>query len=212
MLSRCWTLNNATEGIGRAYPQHQEMGRKYDYDAPDSVHKLPYDVLPDFEPNFNTVVVHGHARLTDLLSSAPIKNTGYLVSSRLREVLEGFVLPPHKFYPVPMTHRSKPVAGYFWVQLPEPRLSLDEGSSVEAAEVAILSTPGLADLDLLRLYRPTRFMYCFVSDPLRRAMASARITGVRFGTAKLFRSPAHHDTAGRAIRLTRPSRSLRGKS
>src|SRR5262245_9185237 len=98
MHGRCWTLNESATGIGRTVPQHQEMGRGYDYDAPDSVHKLPYDALPDFEPNFNTVVIHGHARLTDLISSAPIRNTGYLVSPRLRAVLEQFALPPHRFY------------------------------------------------------------------------------------------------------------------
>src|SRR5262245_35775783 len=117
MRGPCWTLNHATEGIGRAYPQHQEMGPGYDYGAPDSVHQLAEEALPDFEPNFNTVVIHGHAKLTDLLSTAPIRNTGFLVSSRLRELLEGFVLPLHRFYPVPATHRGKPVPGYFWLQL-----------------------------------------------------------------------------------------------
>jgi hypothetical protein len=188
MRGPCWTLNYTTEGIGRTYPQHQEMGRGYDYGAPNSVHKLPYDALPDFEPNFNTVVIHGHAKLTDLLSSAPIINSGYLVSPRLRVELERFALPPHRYYPAPMTHRGKPVAGYCWLQLPQPRLPLTEGSSVADAEAAIAAVPELAALDLLRLYRPTRFAYCFVSDPLRRAVEAAGITGVRFGSAKLFRS------------------------
>lgn len=184
----CWTLSNATDGIGRELPQHQTMGAEYDYTALNSVHRLRYDTSLDFEPNFKTVVIHGHAKLTDLISSAPIPNTGFLVSSRLRTVLEEFALPSHRFYPVPTMHRGKPIAGYFWIQLPEPRLSLDEGSSVEAAEAAITAVPGFAALDLLRLYRPPRFAYCFVSDPLRRAMESAGITGVRFGTSKLFRS------------------------
>jgi hypothetical protein len=187
MRRPCWTLNHATDGIGRAYPQHQVMGPGYDFAAPDSVHRLPYDSLPEFEPNFNTVIVHGHARLTDLLSSAPVRNTGYLVSWRLRAVLERFALPPHRFYPVPATHRHKPVEGYFWLQLPEPRLPLTEGSTVEEAEAVVAAATELASLDLLRLYRPTRFAYCFVSDPLRRAMEGAKVTGVRFGTAKLFR-------------------------
>lgn len=187
MRGPCWTLNYATEGIGRTYPQHQEMGPGYDYDAADSVHQLPDDVLPDFEPNFNTVVIHGHAKLTDMLSSAPIKNTGYLVSPKLRELLGRFALPPHRYYPVPMTHRGKLVAGYCWLQLPEPRLPLTEGSSVAEAEAAITAA-GQAGVDLLRLYRPSRFSYCFVCDPLRRAMEAAGVTGVRFGTAKLFRS------------------------
>jgi hypothetical protein len=191
MQGLCWTLNNATDGIGRTFPQHQEMGRGYDYDAPNSVHKLPYDALPDFEPNFNTVIIHGHARLTDLLSSAPIINTGFLVSPRLRAVLEEFRLPLHCFYPVPMTHRNKPVAGYFWLQLPEPYLPLTEGSSVAEAEAAITAIPEMRELDLLRLYRPYRFAYCFVSNPLRRAMELAGITGVRFGTSKLFRAVEH---------------------
>lgn len=210
MQGPCWTLNNASDGIGRTYPQHQGMGGVYDFDAPNSVHKLPYDALPDFEPDFGTVVIHGHAKLTDLLSSAAIINTGFLVGPRLRAVLEQFALPPHRFYPVPMTHRNKPVSGYCWLQLPEPRLPLNEGSSVAEAEAAITAVPELALLDLLRLYRPTRFAYCFISDPLRRAMESAGITGVRFGTAKLFRSPATQGTPNQALHLT-PAQSGGGR-
>ncbi len=183
MRGPCWTLNHATDGIGRAYPQHQVMGRGYDYDAPDSVHQLPYDAIPEFQPDFDAVVVHGHARRTDLLSSAPIKNTGYHVSPRLRAVLERFALPPHRFYPVSMTHRGRPVAGYCWLQLPGPRLPLSEGSSVTEVE-AVIAAAGLTALDLFRLYRPARFAYCFVSDPLRRAMEAVGATGVRFGTSQ----------------------------
>ena len=187
MRRPCWTMNNATDGVGREFPQHQDMGRDYDFGAADSVHNLPYDTLPNFNPNFNTVVIHGHSRLTDLLSSAAIKNTGYLVSTRLRAVLERYALPTHQFYDVPMIHGRKPVAGYFWLQLPQPVLELDERSSVDAAEAVITAAPGLSGLDLLRLYRPSRFAHCFVSDPLRRAIESAGVTGVRFGSSKLFR-------------------------
>jgi hypothetical protein len=163
------------------------MGAGYDYDAPDSVHQLPSDTLPDFEPNFTTVVIHGHAKLSDLISSAPIRNTGYLVSYRLRAVLELFTLPVHRFYPVPAAHRGQPVSGYFWLQLPRPPLALTEGTSPEKAEELIASAPELASVDLLRLYRPERFAYCYLSDPLRSALESAKISGVRFGRAKLFR-------------------------
>ena len=133
----------------------------------------------------------GHdAKLTDLVSSAPIRDTGYLVSGRLRAVLEEFALPPHRFYPVPASHSGKPVEGSFWLQLPGPRLALTAGMSHEAAEEMISSIPKLEPLDVLWLYRPARFASCFVSDPLRRALESAKITGIRFGTAKLFRSLA----------------------
>jgi len=164
------------------------MRAGYNYDAPNSVHNLPYDSLPDFEPTFDTVVIHKQAKLTDLLSSAPIRNTGFLVSERFRTVLLEFALPQHRFYPVPATHRGKQITDYFWLQLPEPKLPLSEASTVEEAEAVIMSASELAALDLLQLYRPARFGYCFLSDPLRRSMEAAKITGVRFGTAKLFRS------------------------
>lgn len=197
------TLNCATEGIGRAYPQHQAMGPAYDYDAPNSVHQLSYDALPDFEPNFSTVIIHAQAKLTDILSSSPIRNTGYLVSARLRAVLSEFSLPLHRFYPVSMTHRNKPVAGYFWVQLPQPQLLLSEDASAASVEAAIGATQELVSLDLLRLYRPARVAYCFVSAPLRRAIELAGITGVRFGTAKLFRSATPQDAPGRTSHQSR---------
>jgi hypothetical protein len=187
MRKLCWTLNHATEGIGREYPQHQQMSAGYDYDAPNSVHRLPDDSLPDFEPNFDTAVIHGHARLTDLLSSAPIRNTGFLLNDRLRAVFRQFSLPPHRFYPVPIIYRRKAIEGYYWLQLPEPPVPLAEDASVEVLEEVIASDQQLASLDMLRLYRPARFAYCFLSDPLRLAMESAKITGVRFGTSKLFR-------------------------
>lgn len=189
MQGPCWTLSEATIGTGRVFPQHQEMGRGYDYDAPDSVHRVPLDSLPAFEPNFNTVVVHGHARLTDLLSSGVIVVAGYLVSPRLREVLEGSRLPLHRFYPVPMTHRGKSVSGYSWLHLPAAAVDIRHDATPAEAEAAIRAVPGLAECDLLRLNEPDRFAYCFVSDPLRRAIEAAGITGVRFGTARLFRNP-----------------------
>jgi len=201
MRRLCWTLNHAIEGIGGQCPQHQRMSDGYDFNAPNSVHKLPHDALPSFEPNFDTVIVHGHAKLTDLLSSAPIPNHGYLVSPKLRGLLERFTLPSHRWYPVPMTHRNKQVAGYCWLQLPQPGLSLTKDSSIDDVESAIYGVPELAALDLLRLYRPSRFAYCFISDPLRRAMEAAGIAGVRFGSAKLFRSTGGHGPSSPAPQL-----------
>jgi hypothetical protein len=180
-------LNHATQGVGRTYPQHQEMGPKYDYDAPDSVHQLPYDGFPDFEPNFRTVVIEPSAKLTDLISSAPIRSTGLLVSERFNGVLESFTLPPHRFYPVPMTHKKKPVKGYWWLQLPQPKVDLEESTPLAEAEACIEADPVYGAADLLQFYRPNRFSYCFVSAPLRAAIEAARLTGIRFGTAKLFR-------------------------
>lgn len=193
MQGPIWVLNEAIEGIGREFPQHQSMSHGYDYQASDSVHKLPHDALPGFKPNFETVVIHGHARLTDLLSSAPLR-PGYLVSERLRMLLERFALPLHRFYPVPMIYRNKPVDGYAWLQLPWQKLSSVEGTTRIDAEAAIRGAAECAKTDLFRVcclywpsldesnfsYTPSQGNKCFVSEPLRREMLEAGITGVCF--------------------------------
>jgi len=104
-----------------------------------------------------------------------------------------------------MRHGKNKVVGYCWLQLPEPRLSLTESSSVAEVEAAVVAVPELARLDLLRLYRPSRFAYCFVSDPLRRAIELAGITGIRFGTSKLFRSARATSTPNDVLQLTGPA-------
>jgi hypothetical protein len=188
MQNPCWTLNHATDGVGQAFPQHQVMSDGYDYSASNSVHRLPLNAVPEFTPNFDTVIIHGHARLVDLFSSSAIHNTGYLVSERFRLVLEQFTMPLHCFYSVPMLHHNKPVHAYYWLQLPEPRLALTDALSIGEIEAAIAAEPEIAAVDLLRLYRPQRYAYCFVSNRLRNAIESAGITGVRFGTSKLFKT------------------------
>ena len=84
------------------------MSRGYDYDAPDSVHRLTFQNFPDFEPNFNTVILAVLAKPTDLISTAPIPRCGLLISGRFRSLLESFSLPPHRSFPVPLLHRKKP--------------------------------------------------------------------------------------------------------
>jgi hypothetical protein len=187
MKRPCSTLNHATEGIGRTFPQHQEMSRGYDYDAPESVHRLSSQNFPDCEPNFNTVILAGSAKATDLISTAPIPRCGFLVSGRFRSLLKSFSLPPHRFFAVPMLHRNKPVAEYSWLHLPQPNLQIPDEATASEVEALVEADPGLKDVDLLCIYRPQRFNYSFISDALRKAIEQEKISGVRFGTAKLFR-------------------------
>lgn len=170
----------------------ETMGDDYDYDAPDSVHGIPYEDFPDFEPNFHTVVVVAGAPLTDLVTSVPIPDCGYLVGPKLRAVLERFTLPRHRFYPVRMTHRRKPVAGYSWLHLPAPRLPMPNGVALADVEAGIRADPELADADLIRFYDPRPYAYTFASAPLRAAVEAAGVTGVEFTSKKtaLFRPPA----------------------
>jgi hypothetical protein len=189
MQRPCWTMHHAAAD-GRVYPQHQAMSSGYDYRAIDSIHRIPYDRVPDFVPNFNTVVVVRGAKLTDLLSSAPIPNTGFLISRHLRKVFDAFRLPLHKYFDVPISHRDRDIEGFYWLHLPQLPLALSDEMTPAQAEAVIESTPGVAELDLIRITRPSRFAYCFISQPLKTAMEAARITGVRYGISKIFRQTA----------------------
>jgi hypothetical protein len=174
------SLNFTTKGVGRAFPQHQAMLGDYDYNAQRSIHRLPMYDFPSFEPDFTTVLLHGHSKLTDLISTAPIPNVGLLVSSRLRKLFEAFKLPPHRYYSVPMSHRGKAVEGYSWLHLPQPS-SLLNANSTEDVEAGCEKDSALVDVALLKLYRPSWMAYCWVNTELRNAIESAKITGIKFG-------------------------------
>ncbi len=159
----------------------------YDYDAPDSIRNLPDTTIPAFEPNFRSVLLEDQAVLTDLVGAVPLPPWGFLVSQRFRAILDGFVLALHKYFPVPMVYRGHEVNGYWWLHLPQPDVMIPPDAPPIEAESIIQSSPELAAADMFRFSRPERFSYCFVSAPLRRAIEAAQLTGIRFGTSRIFR-------------------------
>ena len=185
MPRKFFTLDNHHVGVG-VVPQHQTMGEAYDYDATDSVYNLSFDSLVNFEPNFHTVILDNSAVLTDFVSSAPIRNSGFIISARVRALLADFAMPPHRFYDLPMTHRNASVHGYCWLHLPQPDVSIPPDTSRTDAE-SIISESAISNCALFRLYRPSRFAYCYVRDDLRQSLDEIGATGVRFGTPRLFR-------------------------
>ena len=177
-----YSLNTSTSGVGRTYPQHQEMLGPYDYDAPDSIKHLRdcnFD-FADFEPNFRTVVLDKRAKATDLISSVPIPKVGHIVSTRFLDLLREFKLPPHRLYPVPMIHKGEPVDGYWFVHLPHPQ-SLLAATSFRDVEERCSTVPELEDVSLLKLYQPFTLAYTWIDARLKAAIESAGITGVTIG-------------------------------
>jgi len=102
---------------GSAYPQVQKMAPGYDYYALNSVHALSRSgkKFPDFVPNLDHFVVNGKAKLTDLLSVATLHG-GFLISEKLKSVLENFKLPPHKFYDAKVFYK-KQFHSYYWMHI-----------------------------------------------------------------------------------------------
>lgn len=107
------------------YPQNQSLGDSYDYKSSRSVHQLEGGALPSFEPEFGTILMEEDANLTDIVSSAPIPNSGILLSSRTKTILDRFRLPPHRYFPVLLSQTGKTVEGYYWLQISEPKGALD---------------------------------------------------------------------------------------
>ena len=177
-----YCLHTSTVGVGRTYPQHQEMLAPYDYDAPRSIHNLvPCMVgkgFPEFEPDFNTVVLDRRAKPTDLISSAPIPKCGHLISSRFLELLRIFKLPPHRVYDVPMVHKDKPLEGYVFLLLPHPD-SLREAASTQDIEEGAEADPLLCGVSLLRLARPSWMAQTWIDAKLKAAIETEGITGVK---------------------------------
>lgn len=186
MRPKYYTFGNDFEDVG-VTPQHQTMGNSYDYEAPDSVHKIPFYSLPDFEPNFKTIFLDDRAIVTDLVSSSPIRNSGWLISGRFRAVIDSFPLPLNQYYPVPVVHQGVNVPDYWWLQLPHLPVTIPPDASIIEAEEIIQSCDEFHNIAMFRLYRPPRFAYCFVRKDLREAIEEAGITGVRFSTSRLFR-------------------------
>ena len=164
------------------------MGSNYDYSGPRSVYKIPRDKLADFEPDFHHVHFESNATRLDLIASAPIPHVGWIISDRFRDLILQFTLPPHRLYQLPVVQRGKSVDGYSYLHLPQVSTDLTETTTIQDAEKLLESRDEILALDVIPIYTPIRFGYFFVSHTLRQAIESVNLTGIRFGTSKLFRS------------------------
>ena len=164
------------------------MGPGYVYDAPNSIYQLPFNARADFEPNFNTIIFEDGAKHNDLMGSAPIRHCGWLISNRFLDLLQEFELPPHDVYPLPVKQNGQPVDGYVWLHLPQTIHCLEDNMTIPEVESTLTSEPIVSQVDILPLYSPVRFGYFFISNRLRKAIERHELSGIRFGSSKLFRN------------------------
>lgn len=107
-----------TPETGPEYPQVQKMKPGYNYKAANSVHALSkyYVDFPDFQPDLDYFIVQPRAKLSDLLSVAPVTG-GFLISDRLKAVLETCNLPPHRYYLASVMHKKDLYSTYHWMHI-----------------------------------------------------------------------------------------------
>ncbi len=167
--------------------EHETMSDGYDYASPRSVKKIPYDELADFEPDFRYVELVPRVDLSDMITSVPIKN-GWMISSKFLNVLQCHKLPPHRAYPLPVRQQNLDISGYHFLHLPRLPVAHIKDLSIPEAESALREREDIINLDVIPLGGGARYNYEFVSRDLRDAIETAQLTGMRFGTAKLFRT------------------------
>lgn len=106
-----------TNETGPVYPQVQKMISGYDYNAPNSVYALSKQTnsFPDYTPNLDCFVVNAKAKLTDILSVSVVSG-GFLISHRLKNILEKFNIATHRYYPAFVSHKRQ-IHKYYWIHI-----------------------------------------------------------------------------------------------
>lgn len=104
-----------TPETGNAYPAAESYD-DYDFDAPNSVHKLNFREFPNFEPDIRFKLAKG-AKLTDMLSQAAISAHGFLINEKLKNAFEQFNIVPHKYFPATIEDHQGNIHQYFWMHL-----------------------------------------------------------------------------------------------
>lgn len=116
-----YTFNYAcdTAETGPVFPQIQKMTPGYDYESDNSVYALENSrhSFPEFVPNLDSFILHGRAKLTDVISTAPISGCGFLISGKLKEIFERYRIVSHQFYPAKVISRGKIHDNYFWMHI-----------------------------------------------------------------------------------------------
>ncbi|TWI93799.1 hypothetical protein JN11_04947 [Mucilaginibacter frigoritolerans] len=110
----------ATEETGPVYPQIQRWRSGYDDDKPDSFYSYYLiakgGAFPDFIPNMDSLLLHGKAKTTDLLSFAT-SVTGFMINKKLKMLFEQFVFPPHRFYQAKVIHKQVQINDYWFMHI-----------------------------------------------------------------------------------------------
>ncbi len=110
-------IRNCHKNIGRAgFPQsvNIKLDEGKSVNDPDFIWNLSTSSFPDFTPTIGTIVVRDGAKLTDFISSATI-SSGFIISQRVKSILENFRLATSKFYKCSLLHKDILIEGYYYL-------------------------------------------------------------------------------------------------
>lgn len=101
-----------TKETGMAYPAVESYD-DYDFNGPNSVHKIKFNEFPDFDPDIRFKLAKG-AKLCDMMGQATINAHGFIISEKLKLILEQANTVTCKFYPAPIEDKGM-IHKYYWV-------------------------------------------------------------------------------------------------
>ena len=85
------------EIIGSDYPQSYSFTKEYNPNSKNAIFELyKYKTdFPNFIPNLDGIKLSNKAKLTDFISNSFGE---YIVSPKVKDILEKYILCPHRFY------------------------------------------------------------------------------------------------------------------
>lgn len=98
--------------VGR-FPQVVGFVEPYEEELATSIYNTQYNELPNFIPHLPPMKVHAHTKITDVVSS-PLGGNNWLVSEKMKAILETFKLPKHAFYPLTLVQREQNYPYYYF--------------------------------------------------------------------------------------------------
>lgn len=110
-------IRNCHKNIGSAgFPQsvNIKLDQGKTVNDPDFIWNLSTSSFPDFTPTIGTLVVRDGAKLTDFISSATI-SSGFIISQRVKSILENFRLETSRFYKCSLLHKGILIEDYYYL-------------------------------------------------------------------------------------------------
>ncbi|MBO0591282.1 hypothetical protein I2486_07655 [Cellulophaga sp. E16_2] len=126
------------------YPQTERTKKnEYHINSYNSELKVANYEFPEFTPKYG-IDLCKNAIATDILDRATL-DFGLVVNERVKNILENYILPPHRFYPINVFGQSK--YDYYWFHYITPFNSI---INIENCEIEVFDKYDFIIIEILR--------------------------------------------------------------
>lgn len=111
-----------TEEVGKnIYPQTDGLVGKDTFSSEHCYTKFTHYNLPENFTPIEKIKLANSANQTDFLSTTLISGFGFIVSNKMKLILEQHNIVNHRFYKIPIVHQQQELDKYYWFQMYEPK-------------------------------------------------------------------------------------------